>query len=831
MLKITIGYLFFLLLTASTCSAKTYYISEIGSDTNDGLSKERPWKSISKINATVLLPGDSVLFKSGDTFYGTLTPLLSGITFSNYDIGAKPVITGLVNITKWKSAGNNIWEATVPDGLSTLNMVVINGVLTPMGRYPNANTVNGGYNTYENYINNASITDNELSVTPNFTGADVVIRKADYATVRATIANHTGTTLNFSIPSGVSFTKGYGYFIENNLATLDQNGEWFYDSNSKKIDIYNTKEPTEVQVVTLANLVNIPFSNNSRKSNIIFKGLSFKGSEEALINIAYCDNITIDNCDFYYAGTSAIEHRNMTYLKIQNSLINDANMLGIHETNPGTGNNITIQNNTIRRIGIFAGMISKNKMYNEGASSTAINIGASNLLIQQNIIDSVGYIGISLVKTKNNQIVRKNTVSNFCFVKNDGAGLYNSGLRGDALPTINPIFESNIIFNSLSAGFGTTNVNSPHVRGIYLDASSTNVIVSNNTIFHCYEGIYLSHAQNIVIRGNTLYDVGNYKPLLNLYSGQVSILDASEGFQHVRNNVITNNIFFSKYPYQLPYYQDDRYDGVDKVGTIDSNYYASPMNDFPLFITNTTASSKIDLYSFDQWKAKFVGYDVHSKVSPIKVPSFKSTVSGTNKLLNSSFANNLDGLTASSKPLVHTLTWDGSKQISGNGAAKLTSNVASANFTNITETVGAVSMGKEYILKFRTKAEKPGSFKTYLQQWGGDYSNMSALQLGVINPAIQQHEIAFKWDKPSQTNAAVIIQFSQDNSTTYISDVEFYEAKIKSTDPKEYIRFEYNNTDLKKTVNLDANYVDVKGNMYSNNLTLLPYSSVVLIKQ
>ena len=833
MLKIKIAtcYLLLLLMSACNCSAKTYYVSATGSDTNDGFSSAKAWKTIAKINTTIFLPGDAILFKSGDTFFGTLEPVTNNIVFSNYGEGTKPVITGLVDISDWKSLGGNIWEAAVPDGLPTLNMVLIKGMLTPMGRYPNANTANGGYNTYETYVNNSAITDNQLSGTPNFSGADVVIRKADYATVRTTINSHEGTTLNFNIPQGVSFTNGYGYFIENSLATLDQNGEWFYDNATKKIQIYNTGKPPVIQVATQMNLVNMPFSTNSRKSNVSFKGLSFKGSEGALINITYCDNITIDNCTFSFAGTGAIEHRNMTNFKIQNCFISDANMLGIHEMNPGTGDNITIQNNTIRRIGIYAGMISKNKMYNEGASSTAINIGASNLLIQENTIDSVGYIGISLVKTRNNQIVRKNSVSNFCFIKNDGAGIYNSGLRGDALPTTNPIFESNIVFNSLNAGFGTTNPNSPHVRGIYLDASSSNINILNNTIFHCYEGIYLSHAQNIVIRGNTLYDVGNYKPSSNYFSGQISILDASEGFQHVRNNIITNNIFFSKYPYQLPYYQDDRYDGVDKVGTIDSNYYASPMNDFPLFITNTTASSKIDLYSFDQWKTKFVGYDLHSKVSPVKVPSFKSTVVGSNKMLNSSFKNNVDGLTASSKPTVHTLTWDGSKQITGNGSAKLTSNVASSNFTNITEVVGAVSMGKEYILKFKTKAEKPGSFKTYLQQWTGDYSIITPVQSGVINAAVQQHEIAFKWDKPSQTNAAVIIQFSQDNSTTYISDAEFYEAKIKTTDPEEYIRFEYNNTDLKKIVKLDAKYMDVKGNMYSNNLTLSPYSSVVLIRQ
>ena len=476
-------------------------------------------------------------------------------------------------------------------------------------------------------------------------------------------------------------------------------------------------------------------------------------------------------------------------------------------------------------------MISKNKMYNEGASGTAINIGASNLLIQQNVLDSIGYIGISLVKNKNNQIVRKNIISNFCFIKNDGAGIYNSGLRGDILPTINPIIDFNIIFNSLDATNGTTNSNSPHVRGIYLDASSSNIKITNNSIFHCYEGIYLSHAQNLIIKNNTVYDAGSYKPLVKALSGQLSILDDSEDFQHVRNNTITNNIFFSKYSYQLPFYQEDRFDGVDKVGIIDSNYYASPMNNFPLFLTNTNASSNMDLYSFDQWKAKFVGYDLHSKVSPVKFSLFKSTLISANKIHNSSFDNNIDGLTASSTPKVHTLTWDGTKQISGNGSAKLTSNVASKNFTAISQIIGSVTLGKEYILKFKTKAGKPGAFKAYVEQWTGDYSNISPVQFGSINLKVEQQEVAFKWDKPSQSNAAVIIEFSQDNSSIYISDVEFYEAKIKKIDPEEVLRFEYNATEVSKKINLDANYIDVKGNLYTKNLTLLPYSSIVLMKQ
>ena len=49
----------------------TYFISAAGSDTNSGTSSATPWRSLSKINATVLKPGDQVLYELGVNFLAT----------------------------------------------------------------------------------------------------------------------------------------------------------------------------------------------------------------------------------------------------------------------------------------------------------------------------------------------------------------------------------------------------------------------------------------------------------------------------------------------------------------------------------------------------------------------------------------------------------------------------------------------------------------------------------------------------------------------------------------------------------------------------------------
>ena len=65
---------------------------------NDG-SQTQPWKTLSKISATTLGPGDTVYFKRGDTFRGILWSMAqrteqNPITFTSYGSGNHPVISG-----------------------------------------------------------------------------------------------------------------------------------------------------------------------------------------------------------------------------------------------------------------------------------------------------------------------------------------------------------------------------------------------------------------------------------------------------------------------------------------------------------------------------------------------------------------------------------------------------------------------------------------------------------------------------------------------------------------------------------------------------------------
>ena len=96
---------------AARCTAADYFIDSVsGSDDNDGLSKNKPWKSHGKVESVELAAGDVVHFKKGSAFSGNILISESGtadkpIRLTAYGTGGLPKFT---NPTPSDSFGNAI---------------------------------------------------------------------------------------------------------------------------------------------------------------------------------------------------------------------------------------------------------------------------------------------------------------------------------------------------------------------------------------------------------------------------------------------------------------------------------------------------------------------------------------------------------------------------------------------------------------------------------------------------------------------------------------------------------------------------------------------------
>ncbi len=109
---------------------KTYYVSEKGDDSNDGLSPERPIKSYMHIADLPLEEGDSVLLERGSLFRtNDMLWLKTGVFYGAYGEGEKPRVYGSLRDyaepSLWtKTEDSNIWALelkTAPAALITFN--------------------------------------------------------------------------------------------------------------------------------------------------------------------------------------------------------------------------------------------------------------------------------------------------------------------------------------------------------------------------------------------------------------------------------------------------------------------------------------------------------------------------------------------------------------------------------------------------------------------------------------------------------------------------------------------------------------------------------------
>jgi hypothetical protein len=600
---------------AFTANATTYYISNDGNDSNSGTDASSPWQTINRLNSASLSPGDNVLFRRGDTFYGTIVASNSGrngspVTYGGYGSGNKPVITGFTNVTSWTNKGGNIWESTnAVSTLSSLNMVVINGVNTPMGRYPNAST---SYPFLPNFFNfqshsgsgsgNSSITSSNLSGGNNWTGADVVVRVNSWTYDRETISSQSGNSLNF-VGQTDGLADGWGFFIQNDIRTLDVQNEWYYNPSTKKISIYSVGMPSNVQVSTVETLFylnsNFPSVNSTNLDN-----LNFSGANTNAIWMSGNLTFSITNSNISYCGLEGL----LLYGGgIQSGTINNnsfSNCGSSSIASTGSTNALTIKNNTM----VGSGMISCYKQ--NDYTGPAMFISSPNSLVQYNSVDSSAYCGIEF--SGNNIQIRNNFVNHSNMVRDDGGGIY-TGYQNQT----GKIIDGNIVLNAV----GNTNGGGPGKElaayGIFIDDFGCNIAITNNTVANCSSaGLNLHDTKNVTVTNNTLYNNG--KP--GWSNGQLFVQgDAGEFTGYMGANSVTNNILFAKdaNQYSLSYYANpDGNNNAVNFGSFNYNYYAKPIKPSATF-TSDQNIAKGEL-SLSQWQSA-VGGDANSQQAAITI--------------------------------------------------------------------------------------------------------------------------------------------------------------------------------------------------------------------
>lgn len=569
-------YLITILFLFSKAFATTYYVASAGNDINNGTTTGTPFLTITKA-ISVSVSGDNILLNKGDVWNEKITVTTSGtsgniITFSSYGTGAKPIISGFQTLTGWTNVGN-VWSSTFTNSVQYQNTVLIDGKLQPKGRYPN-----NSWLTITSHSGNNQIT-GSLTGTPNYTGGEVVIRNNKWTLDHLNITSQSGGTINFSPATYYGLNDGFGYFIQNIESVLDTVGEYAYDVSLKVIKVYATSLPI-VKASAIDTLINI-----CKKSYISFDGIQIEGANIAGICADSSSNIIVTNCTLKNMGQDAVNIGATTYLTISNNtfsnIFNDA--VFTQQENHGSNIGLIISGNTFSNVGNKAGMGAS-----RFTSYTGIAAFANKMQIINNRIDSIGYIALQFFG--DSPRIENNVVSNFCFVKDDGGGIYTwmgAGIKHGA------IVRTNIVFNGLTALEGTANIYDTATSGIYMDNETTDVLIDSNTVYNIpMAGIFLHVTHSITLRNNISY---NCQRLLHIEIAENTILKENV-FATPSASGNYSNVYLRYFPY---------------ITASDSNYYYNPYDSNKLFKYSLIGQN----YSLKRWQDS-TGFDLHSKRKP-----------------------------------------------------------------------------------------------------------------------------------------------------------------------------------------------------------------------
>lgn len=796
-----------LLITTRSLGANYYVSSSTGSDaytSAQAQNKTTPWQSINQINTffNSIKAGDSILFKCGDTFTGTMQIIKSGvagkpIVISSYGTGAQPIFSGMAPTSGWVSVGSGVFEGNCPLGGTTAAVVTLNGVYQQIGRYPNITAADSGYLTVASHSGGSQITSTQLNTAINWTGAEIVLRTNHWILDNETITSNTANTVNFTTTTNIP-TDGFGFFIQNSPNTLDQLGEWYYNPTTKKVRMYFGATMPAGSVVAVGNVDKLIYSKNN--NYVTIQNITFIGSNLVAVDIWNTNNYVIQNCTFKCAGANAIEGNGVNYFSILNNDIENSGNAGIYIA---TGSHSQILNNIVKNSGVVPGMGSGNNM---GIYSSGVGNNMSN-----NDVENCGSIGISF--RGDSAIVKNNYINGFSIVTDDSGGIYTGGSVTDTLAfNYGRQIVGNIVMNGHRATDGTNATFIGASIGIYCDDNSSGITISGNTVTQCPGGIKLHNPQKLVVTGNTFYN------------NDVQVISAHDQAKYTaKNNTFTNNIAFSKTISQNIFYFISLINDISRLGTFSGNYYSNYINNSFPFNVNYQA------ISLPMWQTQY-SKDANSVLAvPIPYYTFTTTAK-RNKFTNGTFSKNVTGETPYSVNGNFKTQWVNKLDAGAMQAYFTFISGAKNNGEVINIPIGALATGTKYMVKFSLKGTKRGErLWATLRNGAAPYNVISETQYAVIDTGRTENTFVFN---PTTTVATSTVTFSFENedNTLLMDNIGVYQTTATVNNPDDYLLFTYNNTTKSTSVKLAGKYVDAKNKAYSGTVALAPFTSLLLIK-
>ncbi len=561
----TIPFILFLVLHSISSHSSDIYVSPEGRDANSG-TLEAPFATIDRA-----LDAAKELFRRsldkdctiwlGQGVYRISKPIaLQSVELQNNNAsltiaaipGTKPVISGGLEVRKWKRASDGQWKAILPDqarGNLNPRELFINGRRAVRARHPNQGYIRiaivGEDRRTNFYFNEGDFPlpskpeETELILLHDWSISRIPIKTIDASKNKLTTVDSIGARQPdfFNIDNWEPHPR---YFLENDQRFLDADYEWYYDKdeNAILIQLPSGQDPNdmEINIPVSKGLLILSGTKERPLKNIRFEGLVFEHSAWIIPDMGYAgiqachfdarsegttgwavvsaalqgewvSNTTFLDCTFRHLGGSGLW---MGTGSVNNTIVNC-------EFSDISGNGIMIGEGRDRQINgkpwwkeapeqVASGnTIEKSTVTDCGVQffgAVGIWCGlTAETTIRDNEIYELPYTGISIgwmwspVPTPcRDNILSGNYIHHIMEKLSDGGGIYMLGLQPGS-----KILHNRIHDVSLNAGRAESN-------GLFLDEGITDVEVAGNLIYEITKSPIRFHkATTNIVRDNQLF--------------------------------------------------------------------------------------------------------------------------------------------------------------------------------------------------------------------------------------------------------------------------------------------------------------------------------------
>lgn len=800
------------LLISFTVSAADYYVSSAGSDSNPA-TEEKPWRTIDKVNRSMnkFKPGDKILFRRGDRFFGELRISASGtkdqpLVFGSCSSGDLPVIYGTERITDWTQTSENIWTVDFSAASLPVTGLIINREFQPLARYPDSDAEFSGYLTIEEHSGKKRIRSSKLKTLADITGCEAVVRTTFWLLDRINVSRQDGEWIDLEENATYELQDRFGFFLQNHPSFLSRHGEWFYDPAKKQIMLYwdsslgLSPADVEIEIPTADKLLTI-----NGPGYLEVRELHIYGSRKTSVNIFNCHHINFHDNRIELSAEEGFNIYNAQNFSVNDCMINNTQSVAFQTGNFRFGD---FTDNIITNTGIIPGMgMSGICKYN------AMFLRGDDYTVRGNRIYNTGYMPMDF--SGNNVLIENNVIDNYCFVLNDGGGIYAYwGSRENQ----NRVVSGNIITGGRGNPDGTGHPELMQVCGIYMDEAAVNVEIKKNIITGINgEGIYIHNASSMYVHDNIS---ANNRTQFSM------VQDKTSSLKIIRDCRIENNIFFAASPDQLLVRQLSVRNDLFHFGSYKGNSYHLlyegqgniEMEIWPgrHLLFNDQSWSQID----HSGKWFLHGNDYYTNIA----------AAGDNKILSSTFD-------------MDTGTWGtwsryGSVGIfrnndNGDGNLKFVFTTLSGRRDNeglIFNIISNIREGEKYLIKFECRAEKGGRpYVLSFRRHGGDWRDLDNWIRLLADSEWTQHEFIFSAGFDAD-DARIDFNIPEETGAFWLDNVSFVRVEAEKADPEDFFRIEINDSDKEKAVALVEEYTDIYGNAVSETLQISPFSAEILIK-